>query len=130
MRIQVRILTPNCIFCETDAERVILPTSTGQIGVLAGHAPLVTALDIGPIMTFNNSTWSAVAVMGGFALVQEDCITILVNEAVDASTVLKETVEKSLEEAKARLNQAVGEREKVKATFSFKRERALYQIVQ
>jgi F-type H+-transporting ATPase subunit epsilon len=130
MRLKVSILTPNCVFRKTEAEQLILPTSTGQIGVLPGHAPLITALDIGPIISLNKSTWTACAVIGGFAMVQGDYVTVLVNEAVDPSSVKKADVEKSLEAAKDRLNAATEDNAKVAATLSFKRERARFLIVQ
>jgi len=130
MRLQVCILTPDRIFQNEEAEELILPTSTGQIGILNGHAPLITALDIGPIILSQNSNWTSVALMGGFALVQQNQVTILVNEAVAASSIERKEAEKTLEESINRLNQVTGEKEKVEATFAFKRARARYQIVQ
>jgi len=130
MTLKVSILTPDRIFWNEEAEELILPTSTGQRGVLTGHAPLRTALDIGARMVRTSSGWSAVALRGGFALVQSDKITILVNEAVAAATVNSQEAEKALEEATTRLNQVTGEKEKVEATFAYKRARARYQIVQ
>jgi ATP synthase F1 epsilon subunit len=130
MRLQVCILTPDRIFQDEEMEELILPTNTGQIGILKDHAPLITALDIGPIIFRKESKWAAVALIGGFALVQENKVTILVNEAVAASSVERELAEKALEEATKYLNQATGEKEKVSAMFSFKRARARYQIMQ
>lgn len=130
MRLQVSILTPDRIFQNEEAEELILPTSTGQVGILNGHAPLITALDIGPIMLCKKSNWTALALMGGFALVQQNQVTILVNEAVAASTIDRKEAEKALEEAISRLDQADGEKAKVEATFAFKRARARYQIAQ
>jgi ATP synthase F1 epsilon subunit len=130
MRLQVCILTPDRIFRNEEAEELILPTSTGQIGILNGHAPLITALDIGPIILSQKSNWTSLALIGGFALVQQNQVTILVNEAVAASSVERKEAEKALEEAINRLNQVTGEKEKVEATFAFKRARARYQIVQ
>ena len=118
MVIQVYILTPDCIFYNENAEELVLPTSTGQIGVLNDHTPLITALDIGPIL------------LGGFALVKENQITILVSEAVAASTVNKGKASKTLEKATNYLNQVTEEKAKVEATFAFKRARAQFQIVQ
>ena len=129
MRLQIFILTPDRIFCNEEADELILPTSTGQIGVLIGHAPLITALDIGPMIVRKQSNWTALALIGGFALVQEDQVIILVNEAVSSSSVEREEAERSLREATNQLNQVTGEKEKVEATFSFKRARARYQIV-
>jgi F-type H+-transporting ATPase subunit epsilon len=129
MGLQLNILTPDCVFCEITAEQLILPTSTGQIGVLTGHANLITAIDIGPIIVLRDSSWIALAVIGGFRWVKDDRVTVLVNDAVYASSVLKAEAEKSLEEAKNRLNNATDEDEKIAATFAFKRSRARYQIV-
>jgi len=130
MRLQVCILTPERIFRNKEAIELILPTSTGQIGVLRGHAPLITALDIGPIILRQNSNWTALALIGGFALVQKNQVIILVNEVITSSSVNLSEAEKLLDESTARLNQVVGEKAKVEATFAFKRARARYQILQ
>lgn len=129
MRLQVCILTPDRIFQNKEVEEIILPTSTGQIGVLNNHALLLTALDIGPIIFRKKSNWIALALIGGFALVQDNQVIILVNEAVASSSIEKREVIKTLEETTNRLNQVSGEKAKVKATFTFKRARARYQIV-
>jgi ATP synthase F1 epsilon subunit len=130
MRLQVCILTPDRIFQNDEADELILSTSTGKIGVLSGHATLITALDIGTRMIRQKSNWNTLALIGGFALVKDNQVTILVNEAVSASSVERNTVESALTLATDRLNTAEGEKEKVEATFSFKRARARFQIVQ
>lgn len=129
MRLEVRILTPGSIFQNEEADELILTTSTGQIGILNGHAPLITALDIGSMLIRQQSNWNSLALMGGFALVQQNKVTILVNEAVSASEVDKNEAEKTLRDTTNRLNQATSEKEKVEATLAFKRARARYQTV-
>ena len=130
MSLQVCIMTPARVFWNEEAEELILPTNTGQMGVLSNHAPLITALDIGALMIRTKQDWRAVALMGGFALVKNNQVTILVNEAEAGSTIDAREAEKAFEDAKIRLEQAQGEKEKVEATFAFKRARARYQIVQ
>jgi ATP synthase F1 epsilon subunit len=130
MSLQVCIMTPDRVFWNDEAEELILPTNTGQMGVLTNHAPLITALDIGAMMIRTKKDWTAVALMGGFALVKENQITILVNEAEAGSTIDPREAEKTFEEAKNRLEAAKAEKDKVEATFAFKRARARYQIVQ
>lgn len=130
MSLQVCIMTPARVFWNEQAEELILPTNTGQMGILSNHAPLITALDIGAMMIRTKQDWRAVALMGGFALVKNNQVTILVNEAESSATIDPREAEKTFEEAKTRLEQAQGEKEKVEATFSFKRARARYQIVQ
>merc|ERR1712118_545227 len=109
------ILTPDRIFKNEEAEELVLPTSTGQIGVLMGHAPLITALDIGPILFRQKTGWVALALMGGFALVQENQVTILVNEVVTSSSVDIKEAETTLKESIDRLQQVRGRKEKVEA---------------
>jgi F-type H+-transporting ATPase subunit epsilon len=130
MRLQVRILTPDCVFEQKTADELILPTSTGQVGVLNGHAPLITALDIGLMIFRQRSSWNALALIGGFALVQDNNVTILVNEAVDAMSIKEDEAQKTFEEASNRLNQVTEEKRKVEATFAFKRARVRCQIIQ
>ena len=87
-----------------------------------GHAPLITALDIGPIIIRKQSNWTALALMGGFSLVQDNKVTILVNEAVDASSVDRKKAERTLEAATKRLNE-VSEEKKVATVKGGKKER-------
>jgi ATP synthase F1 epsilon subunit len=128
MRLRVRILTPDCIFQNEDVDELLLPTRTGQIGVLTGHAPLISALDIGIIILRKESNWKPLALIGGFFLVRKDEVTILVNEAVAASSIEISEAEETLEKANNRLNQSTEEKEKVEATFAFKRARVRCQI--
>jgi ATP synthase F1 epsilon subunit len=122
-------MTPDQIFWDDQAEEIILPTNTGQMGVLANHAPLITALDIGVMLIRTKKDWIPLALMGGFALVQQNQITVLVNDAESSETIDVEQAEKAFNDAKIQLDQAEGEKQKVEANFVFKRARARYQVV-
>ena len=56
MSLNVRVITPDKVVWDAAAEEIILPSSTGQLGILADHAPLLTALDIGVMRLKNGST--------------------------------------------------------------------------
>jgi ATP synthase F1 epsilon subunit len=122
-------MTPDKIFCNQKAEEIILPTNTGQMGVLTNHAPLITALEIGVMLMRTNKEWSSTALMGGFALVKQNQVTLLVNEAESKETINVQEAEEAFQKAKQKLEQAEGQKEKVEAMFSFKRARARYQVV-
>jgi F-type H+-transporting ATPase subunit epsilon len=47
MTLNIRVITPDRTIWDAQAEEAILPSSTGQLGILKDHAPLLTALDIG-----------------------------------------------------------------------------------
>lgn len=129
MSLQVCIMTPDRIFWNDQAEEIILPTNTGQMGVLANHAPLITALDIGVMLIRTKKEWVSLALMGGFALVKQNQITVLVNEAESSETIETEQAENAFNDAKTQLDQADGQKQKVEANFIFKRARARYQVV-
>ena len=129
MSLQVCIMTPDRIFWNEQAEEIILPTNTGQMGVLTNHAPLITALDIGVMLIRSKTEWISVALMGGFALVKQNQITVLVNEAESSKTINSEEAETTFLTAKSKLEDAQNAKQKVEANFAFKRARARYQVV-
>nr|AIT94131.1 CF1 epsilon subunit of ATP synthase [Marsupiomonas sp. NIES 1824] len=129
MSLKVCIMTPDQIFWNKEVEEIILPTNTGQMGVLTNHAPVITALDIGVMSIRTKNEWSPVALMGGFALVKQNQVTVLVNEAESIEDIDVELVEQLYTEAREKLESAATEKEKVEANSIFKRAKARYQMV-
>jgi F-type H+-transporting ATPase subunit epsilon len=91
MTLTVKIISPGATVLDAKAEEVILPSTTGQLGILTNHAPLVTALDIGVLRYRQDKTWAAIALTGGFAEIEDNEVTILVKSAqagkeIDADT--------------------------------------------
>jgi ATP synthase F1 epsilon subunit len=129
MSLQVNIMTPDRIFLNEPVDEIILPTNTGQMGVLKNHASLISALDVGVVLIRSNNEWTSIAVMGGFALVKQNTVTLLVNEAESIKSINAQEAETLFLQAKQNLEQAQGPKQKVEATFAFKRARARYQVV-
>lgn len=104
MSLVVRVVAPDKTVWDDEAEEVILPSTTGQLGILGGHAPLLTALDTGVLRvrsTEGAKEWTAIALMGGFAEVDEDEVTILVNGAERGDSIDQAEAEKAYQEAQA-----------------------------
>ena len=99
MAISLKVLAPNQNVYEGEAEEVILPSTTGQIGVLPGHISLVTAIDIGVLRLRINSQWKSIALMGGFAEIESDEVIVLVNNAEVGSEINILDAEKDLKDA-------------------------------
>ena len=66
-------------------DQVDAPGSDGDFGVLAGHAPFMTALKEGPVTVHNDGQLKVFEVRGGFADVTPDGFTVLAEHAVEAS---------------------------------------------
>jgi ATP synthase F1 epsilon subunit len=97
MSLQVTILTPERPFWNGQAEEIILPTETGEMGVLKNHAPIITGLDVGAMLIRTKEQWKSVAIMGGFAVVKRNQITILANEAEASETINPEEAKNEFE---------------------------------
>ncbi len=67
--------------------------------------------------------------MNGFASVQNDQVTILVNSAESKESIDSTQAEKDFLEAKEQVDKAVDEKEKVEAVLAFKRARARYLVI-
>lgn len=65
-------------------DQVDAPGSEGDFGVLAGHAPFMTALKEGPVRVHNDGVVKTYEVRGGFADVTPEGLTILAEHAVEA----------------------------------------------
>jgi F-type H+-transporting ATPase subunit epsilon len=127
MSLHVNIIAPDRNVWDSNAEEVILPSSTGQLGILKGHAPLLTALDIGVMRVRVDKEWIPVVLMGGFAEVENDELTILVNGAEEGSKINKDEAQKNLELMTTRFNEAQTSKEKIEATQNLRKARARVQ---
>jgi len=130
MTISLKVLAPNKNVFEGTAEEVILPSTTGQLGVLPGHISLVTAIDIGVLRIRSNSKWSSIALMGGFAEIESDEVTVLVNSAEIGSEIDARVAEEALSNAKsdlAKFSESEKSPEKVKAINELSKAQARIQ---
>lgn len=130
MVLSVKVVAPDKTVWDGSAEEVILPSTTGQLGVLSGHAPLLTALDIGVMRVRSNKDWVAVALMGGFAEVENDEVTILVNGAERGDGINSQEAKAAYSAAEARVNQSQGgenRQAQIQAGRDLKRARARLQ---
>jgi F-type H+-transporting ATPase subunit epsilon len=112
MSLNVRVITPDKIVWDAAAEEIILPSSTGQLGILTGHAPLLTALDIGVMRLKTAGTWTSIVLMEGFAEVENNKVTILCNGAEEGSSINKATAQSELERVTLLVDQAETKKEK------------------
>ena len=108
-RLHLEIVTPSRRVVEVAVDEVRLPGALGEMGVLPGHIPLLTALAAGPLTYFDGSNTTRYAVQGGFAEVLPDRVTVLATVA-EAPDDIDVTASKSrLEAAQEKLKDATAE---------------------
>ena len=130
MSLTLKVITPDKTVWDDRVEEIVLPSTTGQLGILSGHAPLLSALDIGVMRIRPGKEWQSIALMGGFAEVENNEVKVLVNGAEMGSSIEQETARTEYEQAQARFNEADKGSDrlaKIQATQTLKRARARFQ---
>jgi F-type H+-transporting ATPase subunit epsilon len=112
MSLNVRVITPDKVVWDAMADELVLPSSTGQIGILTDHAPLLTALDIGVMKLKSNSNWTSIVLMEGFAEVENNKVTILCNGAEEGSSIDAKTAQNELEKITLLVDEATTKKRK------------------
>jgi F-type H+-transporting ATPase subunit epsilon len=129
MTFNLCVLTPNRIVWDSEVKEIILSTNSGQIGVLKNHAPIATALDIGILRIRLKDRWLTMALMGGFARIGNNEITILVTDAERASDINPQEAQQTLKIAEANLNKAEGKRQTIEANLALRRAKTRVEAI-
>ena len=130
MTLTLRVLAPDQSVFDDTADEIILPSTTGLLGVLPGHISMVTAIDFGVLRVFKNGNWDSIALTGGFAEVESNEVTVLVNKAEMGKNIDSAIAQAELEKAKNQLSQAENQKtktEKIKAQETLNKAKAWFQ---
>jgi len=80
--LHLEFVSPESVLFSGDVDQVDLPGAEGDMGILAGHAPLVTTLRPGIVTIYRGGAREAVVVTGGFAEVGPAGLTVLADRAM------------------------------------------------
>jgi F-type H+-transporting ATPase subunit epsilon len=100
---QLEIVTPEKLVVKDQAEEMQIPGKNGYLGILPGHAPLISELSVGQISYRNGSETHYLCVAWGFAEVLPDKVTILAETAERGEDVDCARAQKAKERAEQRL---------------------------
>ncbi len=104
---ELMIATPLGWAVRDDAESLIVPGTEGYLGVLANHAPLMTALGIGALTYRDSSGYDHIfAVNEGFLEVSDNVVTIIADTAEMKEKIDIDRARRALERAEKRMKDA------------------------
>jgi F-type H+-transporting ATPase subunit epsilon len=96
---QLEIASPERLFVDEQVSEAELPGKNGYLGVLPGHAPLLSALGAG-VLTYRSGAGERVmAIEGGFLEIFEDHVRVLAEHAEFADEIQADTARRELDEA-------------------------------
>lgn len=93
MPIRCEIVSQDRMVYEGDADMVVVPGVSGEMGILPNHAPLLSCLKFGVLRVRNKGQEEVFTVAGGIVEVQPDIITILADAAENVEEIDVERAE-------------------------------------
>lgn len=100
-KIAFHIATPSAQLYCADADMVLVPASEGDMGIMAGHSPMITLLRAGTVVVQDGDTKTRVFIDGGFMEITPDAITILAESGAMVSDLDADTVKTKLVDAES-----------------------------
>ena len=129
MVLNIRVLTPDRVICSTTADEVVLPGLTGQVGVLDGHAALITALDTGLLRIKLDDKWTPIILCGGLAEVDNNRVTVLVNDVEELVSIELSEATQKLENAAVAVENAETSKARLDASIELKKATARVEAI-
>jgi F-type H+-transporting ATPase subunit epsilon len=127
---QLEIVTPEKLVVKDTAEEVQIPGRNGYIGVLPGHAPLITELGAGEISYRSGGQLHRFSMAWGFAEVLPDRVTVLAETVERAEEIDVNRAQQSLHKAEESLNSAHSEEDFATALGKVRRAQARIEVAQ
>jgi F-type H+-transporting ATPase subunit epsilon len=106
MPLTLEIVTPEARVYSDTIDTVVIPTRSGEIGILPGHIPLLTQIENGELRVTKNGQTQWLAVSGGFAEVEGDKVRVLAEHAITEEKIDENAVEAALQRAEQQLRDA------------------------
>jgi len=111
-----RIITPERMVYDGEANLVMARIADGDIGVMVDHAPLVSTAEVADVRIREGQELHVFATSDGFFKVAENLVQILVEEAVEAGEIDVEAAGNQVEEAERELSEVSGDDEDAERT--------------
>lgn len=108
MALLLEIVTPEDRVYSDTIESVVIPTTTGEVGILSGHIPLLTQLQAGELRVTREGRVHHLAVGSGFAQVSGDKVSILAESAIEEEKIDANSVEEAMKRANEALSEDIG----------------------
>lgn len=129
MSILVDIVTPERQLLSEEVDMVTIPGIDGQMGILRGHVPLLSTLDIGEIVLHTKGTTRHIAIGGGVVEVRPTKVTIMAESAEQADEIDLQRAEAARQRAQDSLAGA-GPRQDPNAVLALRRSNLRLKVAQ
>ncbi|MDI6605003.1 MAG: ATP synthase F1 subunit epsilon [Thermoanaerobacteraceae bacterium] len=120
-KFHLEVLTLYRKFYDGEVDEIVISTSVGKIGILAGHVPMVADVAIGTIKIKVDDKWKEAFVSSGFMEVQRDKVTVFVESAEWPEEIDILRAKRAKERAQKKIKEKLSRREYILARAALRR---------
>ena len=106
MPLTLEIVTPEARVYSDTIDTVVIPTTSGEVGILPGHIPLLTQVEHGELRVTKNGLTTLLAVSGGFAEIEGDHVHVLAENAITEEKIDEKAAEQAMQRAELAMKEA------------------------
>lgn len=112
---QFELVSPERLLFSAEAEQVVVPGAEGDFGVLANHAPVMSTIRPGVLSVETGSERKEYVLLGGFAEVGPERLTVLAEKAYERDAVDKDDLAQQVQNAREDVADAKDDETRAKA---------------
>ena len=118
---RLKIVTPKGIYKEADIEILNIRTTAGQTGILAGHLPLASGIQVSELNYVENGQRYKYAISGGFVYVNETETTVIANAIESQEEIDLRRAQEAKQRAEERLKSKHPDMDLVRAEIALRK---------
>jgi F-type H+-transporting ATPase subunit epsilon len=126
--LKLEIVTPEAKTYSEDVEMVTLPAAEGEMGVYAGHVPLMAQIVPGEVLVRKDNQNYFLAIGDGFVEITGERVAIMTDMALKAESIDEAKAEEAKRRAEARLAEKLDDEEAATVSASLARSLAQLQV--
>jgi F-type H+-transporting ATPase subunit epsilon len=107
MKLSLHILTPDKEVLKEEVDEILVPTVTGELGILPEHQALLTQIQAGELKVINNGKTQSFAITGGYLEVNNNQVNILGDYAIRSEEIEISKAEEAKKKAEAKMKEKV-----------------------
>ena len=128
MKLKVKVAVPGKVMWEGEASEIGIQTTTGKIGILPNHAPLVAAIETS-VLNIKNDETTLMVISDGYLSLEKNSIFIATDRCILENKIDAKKLEQDYKIALDRYNNAKKPGKKYVANKALKRINACYEIL-
>lgn len=109
------------VFDDTEIDKVVVPGAEGEMGILPGHAPILTTMSFGELIITKGNAEERYAIYGGVVDVRPDKVVVLADLAESSFNIDAEQARAARERARQMIEEGVPEEENREAILELRR---------